>query len=56
MLLEVAGINLVESIREDPGFYTMLATAKPLRFQGRGSKAQDAIARLAKKASEYLEE
>jgi len=41
---------------EDPGFDTMLATAKPLRFQGRGSKAQDAIARLAKKASEYLEE
>jgi hypothetical protein len=56
VLLEVAGINLVESIREDPGFDTMLATAKPLRFQGRGSKAQDAIARLAKKASEYLEE
>ena len=39
-----------------PGFDTMLATAKPLRFQGRGSKAEDAIARLAKKASEYLEE
>ncbi|MDA0247111.1 MAG: hypothetical protein O3C16_02955, partial [Actinobacteria bacterium] len=56
VLLEVAGINLVESIREDPGFDTTLATAKPLRFQGRGSKAQDAIARLAKKASEYLEE
>ena len=56
VLLDVAGINLFESIREDPGFDTMLATAKPLRFQGRGSKAQDAIARLAKKASEYLEE
>ena len=56
VLLEVLGISLVESIREDPGFDTMLATAKPLRFQGRGSKAQDAIARLAKKASEYLEE
>jgi len=41
---------------EDPGFDTMLATAKPLRFQGRCSKAEDAIARLAKKASEYLEE
>ena len=56
VLLEVAGISLVESIREDPGFDTMLATAKPLRFQGRGSKAQGAIASLAKKASEYLEE
>ena len=56
VLMEVAGISPVESIREDPGFDTMLANAKPLRFQGRGSKAQDAIARLAKKACEYLEE
>ena len=56
VLLEVAGINLVESIREDPGFDTTLATAKPIRSQGRGSKAQGAIARPAKKASQYLDE
>jgi MinD-like ATPase involved in chromosome partitioning or flagellar assembly len=56
VIQDVAGISLVESIREDSGFDTMLATAKPLRFQGKNSKAMEAIGRLAKKAAEYLEE
>lgn len=55
VIQDVAGISLAESIREDSGFDTMLATAKPLRFQGRNSRAIDAIGRLAKKAAEYLE-
>lgn len=56
VIRDVAGISLVESIREDSGFDAMLASAKPLRFQGKNSKAMEAIGRLAKKAAEYLEE
>ena len=56
VLADVADIQLVESIREDSSFDSMLATAKPLRLQGRSSKASEAISRLAKKATEYLGE
>lgn len=56
VLQEVAGISLVEAIREDAGFDTMLATAKPLRLQGKNSKGMEAISRLAKKALDYLAE
>ena len=56
VLSEAAGLLPKEFIREDPGFDHMLATGKPLRFQGRNSKALEAIARLAKKATDYLEE
>ena len=56
VLADVADIKLAESIREDAAFDSMLATARPLRFQGRSSKALEAITRLAKKATGYLEE
>lgn len=56
VLAEVADLELVGSIREDSSFDLMLATAKPLRFQGLGSKALEAISRLAKNATEYLGE
>lgn len=56
VLSEAAGLLPKEFIREDPGFDHMLATGKPLRFQGRNSKALEAVARLAKKATDYLEE
>lgn len=56
VLADVVGLELVESIREDAGFDAMLATAKPLRLQGRSSKALEAISRLANRAADYLEE